>query len=86
MYSFNLNYRDNVTLDTSPRPTLMEIVGGYKSLTTRIYNQRFSMGKIFQTSFYEHVIRDLKDFEDCYNYISLNPARWHSDDLYNETV
>ena len=68
----------------SPRPTLTDIVCAYKSLTTRECKKLVLTQKLFQNSFYDHVIRDEKDFEDKYNYILANPSRWHDDELYCE--
>ena len=64
-----------------PRPSLMEIVRAYKSLTTRLWNQ--TMGtqgeKLFQTSFYDRVIRNQHAYEECWNYIEGNPGKWLTD-------
>ena len=64
----------------SPRPTIMDIVCAYKSLTTR----QCKIGKIFQTSFYEHVIRGPKDYEEIAEYIVNNPKQWELDTLYSK--
>lgn len=62
----------------SPRPTLMDVIGTYKSLTTRAINQRFHTTgrKIFQTSFYETVLRSDAAYLECWRYIDENPAKW----------
>lgn len=70
----------------SPRPTLTDIVCAYKSLTTRECKKLVLTQKLFQNSFYDHVIRDEKDFEEKYNYILANPSRWHNDELYCEEM
>ena len=38
--------------------------------------------KIWQTSFYDHVIRDESDFQIKWKYIDDNPAKWASDEYY----
>ena len=62
----------------SPRPTLMEVVGAYKSITTRECNR--IMGTpgqpLFQTSFYESVLRNEKVYQECWRYIDENPLKW----------
>jgi len=65
----------------SPRPTLMQAMGAYKSLTTRICNQQAGTPgrKLWQTSFYDRVIRDENNFLDAWNYIESNPAKWAED-------
>ena len=40
--------------------------------------------KIFQRSFYDHIIRNLEDYQEIHNYIYENPAKWLYDKLYPE--
>ncbi len=63
----------------SPRPTLMEIVGTFKSLTTRECNKirDYSDKQLFQSSFYEHVIRDKTSYFAVCKYIDENPRKWY---------
>lgn len=67
-----------VSAGASPRPTLMDVVGAYKSLTTRaVNNLRNSPGKkLFQPSFYETVLRNEKAYQACWAYIDTNPDKW----------
>ena len=67
-----------------PRHTLTDIVCAYKSLTTREGKNNGFDGKLFQTSFYEHIIRGREDYEEIVKYIYENPIRWHYDELYTE--
>lgn len=59
-------------------PTLMDLVGAYKSLTTRACNHIFHTPgqKLFQASFYETVLRNEKAYQECWRYIDANPANW----------
>ena len=66
----------------SPRPTLMDVVCAYKSLTTYQCKKISPIDKLFQTSFYEHVIREGKDYEVKSKYILENPLKWQFDELY----
>ncbi len=66
----------------SPRPTITDIVCSYKSLTTRECKKNGFEGKLFQTSFYEHIIRGREDYEEIVKYIYKNPIRWYYDELY----
>ena len=68
----------------SPRPTIMDIVCTYKSLTTRECKKEGFHNKLFQTSFYEHIIRNKEDYEKHVKYIYENPIRWYYDELYVE--
>ncbi len=66
------------------RPTIMDVICAYKSLTTRECKKNGLTEKLFQTSFYDHVIRNQKDYEKHVEYICENPMRWYCDELYAE--
>ena len=68
----------------SPRPTVMDVVCAYKSLTTKKCKKLKPIKKLFQTSFYEHVIRNRDDYEEVARYIENNPITWQYDELYSE--
>lgn len=72
------NYAMNIAAGASPRPTLTEIIGAFKSLTTRICNQNDDVPgrKIFQTSFYDRIIRNEKEYFAVLKYIEDNPIKW----------
>ncbi len=38
--------------------------------------------KLFQTSFYEHIIRGQEDYDEIAEYIVNNPKQWEADKLY----
>ena len=63
-------------------PTITDIVCAYKSLTTRACKKVRPIDKVFQTSFYEHVIRGRKDYDEIAEYILNNPKQWELDSLY----
>ena len=62
----------------SPRPTLMDVICSYKSLTTRVCNQKMHTPgfKLFQASFYESVLRNESAYLECWRYIDENPTKW----------
>ena len=66
------------------RPTIMDIVCAYKSLTTRQCKKMQPIEKLFQTSFYEHVIRVREDYNEITEYIVNNPKKWELDKLYSK--
>ena len=68
----------------SPRPTIMDIVCAYKSLTTRECRNIGFPEKLFQTSFYEHIVRCREDYEEISKYLHENPLKWQFDELYCE--
>ena len=79
-------FMEEDTAGASPRPTVMDVVCAYKSLTTRACKQVQPIEKLFQTSFYEHVIRGQADYDEIAKYICENPAKWQLDKLYAEEM
>ena len=75
---------DGNAAGASPRPTIMDAICAYKSLTTRECKKAGMTEKLFQTSFYEHIIRGREDYEEIIKYIYENPMRWRYDELYIE--
>ena len=64
-------------------PMITDIVCVYKSLTTRECKKVQPIEKLFQTSFYEHVIRGREDYDEIAEYIGNNPKQWELDKLYS---
>ena len=61
----------------SPRPTVQTVLRSLKTMVTK------EIGRpIFQTSFYDHIIRDENDYLTRWQYIDDNPARWAEDEYY----
>ena len=71
----------------APRPTengsvsITEVIKAMKSITTRKIGT-----KIWQTSFYDHVIRNDEDYQTRFRYIKENPAKWQQDKYYYQEV
>lgn len=70
-------------------PPLPKIVGWYKAMTTNEYVRMVRQGvlppfreKLWQRSFYDHIIRNYDDYLRVWNYIDTNPARWAEDKYY----
>ena len=62
------------------RPTtLSDIVRSIKAMVTRELGY-----SIWQTSFYDHVIRTEADYLRIWQYIDENPACWAEDEYYSE--
>ena len=76
----HLILRINNTAAVNSRPTVSNIIRAYKSLTTKEC-RAFYTGEIWQTSFYDHIIRDEKDYLRIWEYIDTNPQKW-ADDKY----
>ncbi len=70
-----------------PSPTVDAIIGWLKYQITKEINQtNKTIGeKIFQRSFYDHIIRNQDDYNEISAYIKENPMRWQHDRLYSPT-
>ena len=67
-------------------PTLGQIIGAFKSITTHEYIQGVKIlgwhafeNRIWQRNYYEHIIRNEADADRIERYIDSNPARWNDD-------
>ena len=60
--------------------SLPAIVRSFKAITTRRMRECHGKTKpvLWQRGYYEHVIRNARDFDDVSVYIKKNPARWNS--------
>ena len=72
--------------------SISSMVSGFKSVTTKQINiLRDALGNpVWQTRFYDHIIRDEESFENIREYIKNNPANWDRDsknhDNFNEEL
>ncbi len=68
----------------SPSPTLGNIIGTYKSLTTKLANKEEDLsGRIlWQRSYYDRVIRNEKELISIRDYINNNPMKWLDDEYH----
>ena len=67
----------------TPIPTRQNsIVSLYVSTFKRFCNKEYGTN-IWQSHFYDRIIRDLEDYETHANYIYMNPIRWYNDELYS---
>jgi len=53
---------------------LGQVIGAFKSLSTRIYWQ-WGEGVLWQRQFHDHIIRNEKDFYETVEYIKQNPVK-----------
>ena len=70
----------------SPSNTIGAIIRGFKSaVTNRINRIRKSPGiSVWQRNYYEHIIRNEKDYLRIVEYIQNNPLKWEWDKYYVE--
>ena len=59
------------------RPTVSQMITAIKRLSNKETGQ-----KLWQTSFYDHIIRDENDYLTRWKYIDDNPAKWAEDEYY----
>ena len=62
----------------NPSPTLGNVIGWYKYQVTKQINlqTKTESAKIFQRSYYDHVIRNQQDYNEVWEYIENNPKKW----------
>lgn len=67
---------------------LQDVVGWFKTMTTNEYIRDVKNGlyepfnkKLWQRNYYEHIIRDERDFLRIAEYIEKNPITWDRDSL-----
>jgi len=70
--------------EQSPAPTISEVICTLKSITTKKANlcDNTPGRKIWQRSFYDHIIRNEQDYLEIWRYIDQNPLRWELDEFY----
>ena len=79
MHFFKMHKRDMFASRTGGHggPPLQQIVSAFKSYTTHVYGK-----KLWQRSFYDHVIRNADDMLAHLEYIKNNPLKWADDKYY----
>ena len=62
----------------NPSPTIGNVVGWYKYQVTKQANLLLNKPgeKLFQRSYYDHVIRNQQDYDEIWQYIENNPRKW----------
>ena len=65
----------------NPSPTVGTIIAWLKYQATKQINLlNCTCGnRVFQRSFYDHIIRDECDYEEIWQYIDENPLKWEQD-------
>jgi REP element-mobilizing transposase RayT len=73
--------------------TIGDIIGAYKSLVAneclKIWKTKWvgakptpKMGKLWQTNYHEHIIRNQQSYQKISEYIVNNPAKWLENKFY----
>ena len=58
---------------------LSTVISQYKSFVTKTIHADDPAVCVWQTSYYDHVIRNQQSYEKIWNYIDTNPAKWRED-------
>lgn len=58
------------------------VVSRFVSTFKRFCNKEYGRN-VWQRAFYDHVIRDRKDYDEITKYIYGNPARWYNEHQYD---
>lgn len=68
-------------IDKTITPSLSDIVSSYKSAVSKLIHRmaEYEMLKVWQRSFYDHIIRDDRDYDNIVEYINGNPVEWALD-------
>jgi len=74
----------NIIEAPTKQPKLGRMVSWYKAAVTKANRRRGGdpNAVIWQSKFYDHVVRDERDLERIRAYIAFNPGRWSEDEYY----
>jgi putative transposase len=64
--------------------SISELIGAYKTTVSKMIHLFGNFAFKWQRSFHDHIVRDANGYENIYNYISENPAKWEQDIHNNE--
>lgn len=74
------------------RSLLENAMRWFKAMTTNDYIREVKCGnfppfhdKLWQKSYYDHIVRGQEDYDTIVQYIANNPARWNEDHFYIQT-
>lgn len=71
---------------TGARPSIQYIIGRMKSFTARQYRQLAGQcGRLWQRSYYEHIIRNEQEHLEIREYIQNNALKWYEDRYYSKS-
>ena len=67
----------------NPSPTVSSVIAWLKyQITKEINTGKQTVQKIFQRSFHDRVIRNMREYEEIAQYIAKNPQMWCEDCFY----
>jgi REP element-mobilizing transposase RayT len=86
---FIIEIMENIKGREDPAPTIGNIVGYFKFITTKLYNEILEIKnekylKLWQRNYYENIIRNEKQYIMVSEYIKNNPLKWTDDKYYEK--
>ena len=80
---------ENIKWREDTAPTIGNIVGYFKFITTKLYNEILEIKKekylkLWQRNYYENIIRNEKQYIMISEYIKNNPLKWIDDKYYEK--
>ena len=86
-YCFMPNHLHAIVIIEKESVSLSDVIQAFKSVTTRAYNKTVlpeNKNKLWQSSFYDEIIRSDAMLYEIRKYIMGNPSKWLEDTLYVE--
>ena len=78
--------RQNIPKESIKIKSISELIGAYKTTSSKHIHLAGLNEFKWQRSFYDHIIRDASSFEKISNYIENNPTNWQDDRFYQKTT
>ena len=73
-----------LVLEGNDPPSVSHIISQFKGALSKEARKRDPQMQLWQRSFYDHVIRDQRGYEQIWNYIDGNPQCWEKDEMFVE--
>ena len=64
------------------RSTISNVVGYLKMNSSKMIHEINPDENVWQSSYYDHIIRDENDYLEKWNYIDGNPSKWAKDEYF----
>lgn len=69
--------RSGTPVPTRENSTISRFISTFKRFCNREYGEN-----IWQSRYYDHVIRNQRDYDEIWEYIENNPAKWEEDRFF----
>ena len=73
-----------IVLGNSGKNDLNQVIGQFKSGVSREIRNMEPAMRVWQRSYYDHVIRNEKSYREIWEYIEYNPLKWEEDRFYSK--